>query len=164
MLVSTYPMRPNEAMTREEAVVAHTATSAYAEFDESRKGTLESGKLADIARRSILPRAISRSAGYWLLITTGRYTLQITGTAKSLWCTLQAFFARNSSTLDSMSFKRSDATASSKRTPGWQIADLSRNSRLCYVKGIRQRSRADSVLTLSTRQNRLILEDVTQPQ
>jgi predicted amidohydrolase YtcJ len=49
MLASTYPGRPNDALTREEAITAYTATAAYAEFKEHEKGTLESGKLADIA-------------------------------------------------------------------------------------------------------------------
>jgi predicted amidohydrolase YtcJ len=43
------PNRPSEAMTREQAVIAYTLTSAYAEFAEKDKGSLESGKLADLA-------------------------------------------------------------------------------------------------------------------
>jgi predicted amidohydrolase YtcJ len=41
--------RPSEAITREQAVIAYTRTSAYAEFAEKEKGTIEPGKLADIA-------------------------------------------------------------------------------------------------------------------
>ncbi|WP_058188976.1 amidohydrolase [Terracidiphilus gabretensis] len=41
--------RPSEAITREQAVIAYTRTSAYAEFAEKEKGTLEPGKFADIA-------------------------------------------------------------------------------------------------------------------
>ena len=41
--------RPSEAITREQAVIAYTATSAYSEFQEKEKGTIEPGKLADIA-------------------------------------------------------------------------------------------------------------------
>jgi hypothetical protein len=41
--------RPSEAITREQAVIAYTLTSAYAEFAEKEKGSLESGKLADLA-------------------------------------------------------------------------------------------------------------------
>ena len=41
--------RPSEAITREQAVIAYTATSAYAEFAEKEKGTIEPGKFADIA-------------------------------------------------------------------------------------------------------------------
>jgi predicted amidohydrolase YtcJ len=37
-----------ESITREEAVIAYTRTSAYAEFQEKEKGTLEPGKLADL--------------------------------------------------------------------------------------------------------------------
>jgi predicted amidohydrolase YtcJ len=45
----TYPGKPQEAITREQAVVAYTLTSAYAEFTEKDKGSLEPGKLADLA-------------------------------------------------------------------------------------------------------------------
>ena len=48
-LASEHPDRPSEALTREQAVVAYTLTSAYAECTESDKGTLDSGKLADLA-------------------------------------------------------------------------------------------------------------------
>ncbi|MDB5234825.1 MAG: nfdA 1 [Hymenobacter sp.] len=40
---------PKEALTREQAVRAYTAGSAYAEFQEKNKGTLSVGKLADLA-------------------------------------------------------------------------------------------------------------------
>lgn len=49
MLASTYPRRPSEAITREQAVMAYTLTAAYAEFAEKDKGSLEPGKLADLA-------------------------------------------------------------------------------------------------------------------
>jgi predicted amidohydrolase YtcJ len=49
MLASLHPNRPSEAITREQAVIAYTAGSAYAEFTEHDKGTLEPGKLADLA-------------------------------------------------------------------------------------------------------------------
>jgi predicted amidohydrolase YtcJ len=49
MLASTHPDRPGEAITREQAVIAYTLTSAYAEFAERDKGSLVPGKLADIA-------------------------------------------------------------------------------------------------------------------
>jgi len=39
---------PEQKITREEAVRAYTAGSAYAEFSDREKGTLEPGKLADI--------------------------------------------------------------------------------------------------------------------
>jgi predicted amidohydrolase YtcJ len=41
--------RPTEAITREQAVIAYTRTSAYAEFMEKDKGTIAVGKLADLA-------------------------------------------------------------------------------------------------------------------
>jgi len=49
MLASMHPDRPSEAITREQAVIAYTLTSAYAEFEEKEKGSLEPGKLADLA-------------------------------------------------------------------------------------------------------------------
>ena len=49
MLASLHPDRPSEAITREQAVIAYTLTSAYAEFAEIDKGSLEPGKLADLA-------------------------------------------------------------------------------------------------------------------
>jgi hypothetical protein len=49
MLASLDPNRPSEAITREQAVIAYTLTSAYAEFAEKDKGSLEPGKLADLA-------------------------------------------------------------------------------------------------------------------
>jgi predicted amidohydrolase YtcJ len=49
MLAANPGNRPSEAITREQAVTAYTLTSAYAEFQEKEKGTIEAGKLADIA-------------------------------------------------------------------------------------------------------------------
>jgi predicted amidohydrolase YtcJ len=50
ILFATNPgNRPSEGITREQAVTAYTLTSAYAEFQEKEKGTIEPGKLADIA-------------------------------------------------------------------------------------------------------------------
>jgi predicted amidohydrolase YtcJ len=49
MFASLDPDRPSEAITREQAVVAYTLTSAYAEFAEKDTGSLEPGKLADLA-------------------------------------------------------------------------------------------------------------------
>ncbi|MGA8034829.1 MAG: amidohydrolase family protein [Candidatus Acidiferrales bacterium] len=41
--------RPAEAITREQAVIAYTLTSAHAEFAEKDNGSREPGKLADLA-------------------------------------------------------------------------------------------------------------------
>ena len=49
MLACIDPGRPSEAIAREQAVTAYTLTSAYAEFQEKEKGSLEPGKLADLA-------------------------------------------------------------------------------------------------------------------
>jgi len=50
ILFATQPShRPSEAISREEAVIAYTRGSAYAEGAEGEKGTLEPGKLADLA-------------------------------------------------------------------------------------------------------------------
>jgi predicted amidohydrolase YtcJ len=47
MFAATHPVRPSEAITREQAVEAYTRGSAYAEFAEDKKGTIAKGKLAD---------------------------------------------------------------------------------------------------------------------
>ena len=49
MFASLDPDRPSEAITREQAVIAYSLTSAYAEFAEKDKGSVEPGKLADMA-------------------------------------------------------------------------------------------------------------------
>jgi predicted amidohydrolase YtcJ len=49
MLATIHPAWPDEAITREQAVEAYTRRSAYAEFAEGDKGTIEPGKLADLA-------------------------------------------------------------------------------------------------------------------
>ena len=49
MLATSYPGKPQEAISREQAVTAYTLTSAYAEFAEKDKGSLEPDKLADLA-------------------------------------------------------------------------------------------------------------------
>lgn len=65
-LASNYPGRPSESLTREQAMVAYTRTAAYAEFAEDKRGTLESGKLADLAILSqnifeVAPEALSKT-------------------------------------------------------------------------------------------------------
>ncbi|KAA6457188.1 hypothetical protein DYQ86_22890 [Acidobacteria bacterium AB60] len=52
MIATTYPAHPQEAITREQALIAYTRTAAYSEFAEGRLGTLEPGKLADLAMLS----------------------------------------------------------------------------------------------------------------
>jgi predicted amidohydrolase YtcJ len=49
LFASMHPNRPAEAISREQAVMAYTTGSAYAEFAEKDKGSLEPGKLADLA-------------------------------------------------------------------------------------------------------------------
>jgi predicted amidohydrolase YtcJ len=49
MFASNVPGRPQQSMTREQVIIAYTLTSAYAEFAEKDKGSLEPGKLADLA-------------------------------------------------------------------------------------------------------------------
>ncbi len=48
LFATTHPSRPSEAITRQEAVIAYTRTSAFAEFEEQNKGTLTVGKVADL--------------------------------------------------------------------------------------------------------------------
>jgi predicted amidohydrolase YtcJ len=49
LFATTHPDRPSESITREQAVIAYTLMSAHAEFAENEKGSLEAGKLADLA-------------------------------------------------------------------------------------------------------------------
>jgi predicted amidohydrolase YtcJ len=49
MFAITDPTNPTEAITREQAVRAYTAGSAFAEFAEEDKGSIAVGKLADMA-------------------------------------------------------------------------------------------------------------------
>jgi predicted amidohydrolase YtcJ len=42
-------VHPLEAITREQAVIAYRRASAFAEFAEQYTGTLQAGKLADLA-------------------------------------------------------------------------------------------------------------------
>ncbi|MBS0380647.1 MAG: amidohydrolase [Proteobacteria bacterium] len=48
MLAITHPHQHSQGITREEALIAYTRTSAYAEFAEGDKGTLAPGKYADL--------------------------------------------------------------------------------------------------------------------
>ena len=49
MFATTYPWKPGEALTRQQALVAYTHGSAYAEFTDQERGTLARGKQADLA-------------------------------------------------------------------------------------------------------------------
>ena len=46
---STHLTNPSQALTREQAVIAYTRGSAFAEFTERQKGQLAVGMLADLA-------------------------------------------------------------------------------------------------------------------
>ena len=48
MFATTVPSNPAEAITRDQAVRAYTAGSAFAEFAETQKGSITEGKLADV--------------------------------------------------------------------------------------------------------------------
>jgi predicted amidohydrolase YtcJ len=49
LMMTTRQANPVENLTREQAVIAYTYGSAYAEFAEKEKGTLAKGMLADLA-------------------------------------------------------------------------------------------------------------------
>jgi predicted amidohydrolase YtcJ len=48
LTLTNKPVSPEQAMTIDEAMYAHTMGGAYADFAESRKGSLELGKVADL--------------------------------------------------------------------------------------------------------------------
>jgi predicted amidohydrolase YtcJ len=49
MFAITHPYNPRQAITREDAVIAYTQGSAFAEFAEDQKGVLAPGMYADLA-------------------------------------------------------------------------------------------------------------------
>lgn len=49
MFATIHPDNPPEALTLEEALIAYTAGSAFAEFKEAEKGKIAVGQLADLA-------------------------------------------------------------------------------------------------------------------
>ena len=49
MIAVSYPRRPDEALTREQALTAYTTGGAYAEREEARKGRIARGMAADLA-------------------------------------------------------------------------------------------------------------------
>jgi hypothetical protein len=73
LFATTHPTRPEEALTREQAVVAYTRGSAYAEFAEHEKGTLAPGMLADLAVLSqdifsVAPEALPATRSLFTLV------------------------------------------------------------------------------------------------
>ncbi|MFH1185177.1 MAG: amidohydrolase family protein [Chloroflexota bacterium] len=58
-LPSRKPVSPEQALTIEEAMYAHTMGGAYADFAESKKGSLEPGKLADLVAWNDDPYTVS---------------------------------------------------------------------------------------------------------
>jgi predicted amidohydrolase YtcJ len=49
LTMTNKPVSPDQAMTIDEAMYAHTMGGAYADFAEKKKGSLEAGKFADLA-------------------------------------------------------------------------------------------------------------------
>ncbi len=85
LLASVNPANPSNALTREQAVVAYTLMSAYAEHAEREKGSLVAGKLADIAVLSqdifsVPPPALPGTTSL-LTVVGGRVTLDRLGGA-----------------------------------------------------------------------------------
>ena len=56
--VTHQPVSPGQAITRAEAVRCATHNNAFLTFDEDKKGSLEPGKLADLAVLSADPLAV----------------------------------------------------------------------------------------------------------
>src|SRR5262249_47926637 len=60
--VTNEPVAPEQALTRGEALRCATVNNAYLTFDEAKKGSLEPGKLADLAVLSGDPLAVEEIA------------------------------------------------------------------------------------------------------
>jgi predicted amidohydrolase YtcJ len=60
--VTNGPIAPEQAITRQEALRCATAGGAYLTFDEDKKGSLEPGKLADLAVLSADPLSVAEPA------------------------------------------------------------------------------------------------------
>lgn len=87
MLASINPTNPAHALTREQAVIAYTLMSAYAEHAEREKGSLVAGKLADLAVLSqdiftVPPPALPGTTSV-LTVVGGRVTLDRMGESPS---------------------------------------------------------------------------------
>lgn len=87
-VVTTQQATPTENLTREQAVRAYTVNSAYAEFAEANKGTLQPGKLADLAILSedvfSVPAAQLPSIRSVLTIINGKIVYQRSARATNL--------------------------------------------------------------------------------
>jgi len=73
MFATIHPVNPEQALTREQAVVAYTRGAAYAEHAEHEKGTLAAGMLADLAVLSqdvftVPPQALPATASLLTLV------------------------------------------------------------------------------------------------
>ena len=60
--VTNAPIAPEQALTREQALRCATMDGAYLTFDEDKKGSLEPGKLADLAVLSADPLTCAEPA------------------------------------------------------------------------------------------------------
>jgi predicted amidohydrolase YtcJ len=54
---------PKESITREQAIIAYTYNVSFVEFVEAEKGSIEPGKLADIAVLSQDGEAVAGQSG-----------------------------------------------------------------------------------------------------
>jgi predicted amidohydrolase YtcJ len=60
--VTNERVAPNQAITRAEALRCSTANGAYLSFDEAKKGSIEPGKLADLAVLSADPLSVEEKS------------------------------------------------------------------------------------------------------
>ena len=72
---------PDERLTVEQAVKAYTRSSAYARFSDDQTGTLEPGKLADLAVLtqdifSVQPEAVGKTK-VWMTMAGGKVVFQL---------------------------------------------------------------------------------------
>jgi hypothetical protein len=86
MLAVGYERNPAEALTREQALIAYTATGAFAEGEEARKGRIVPGMSADLALLSqdilTVPLAALPATKSLLTIVDGRIVHEEPAAAK----------------------------------------------------------------------------------
>ncbi len=121
MLAVRYDRNPAEAVTREQALTAYTATAAYAEGEEKRKGRIAPGMLADLAilSQDILSVPIEALPGTRSLLTLvdGRIAYQDPALAEAQSSSASSI-SRSAVSMKSRAASRSDSSSNAWSSSG----------------------------------------------